>query len=135
MQANERRNNHDDALGAKSILRSQSEGLDLFVNGLGFKVLHQEASLAVVVRDEAKAYVESSEYAAKDRPEIAIETDTIDELYKEVSSKRPDLLHPNSRAVMKKPCKRRPKRTHLMADVAPSADTVHHSTPERFSWV
>ena len=81
-----------------------SEGLDLFVNGLGFKVLHQDASLAVVARDEAKAYVvESSEYAAKDRPEIAIETDTIGGLYKEISSKRPDLLHPNSRVVTKKP--------------------------------
>jgi hypothetical protein len=60
--------------------------------------------LAVVERDEAKAYVvASSEYAAKDRPEIAIETDTIGELYDEISTKRPDLLHPNSRHVMKKP--------------------------------
>lgn len=81
-----------------------SEGLDLFVNGLGFKVLHQDASLAVVERDATKAYVvESPEYAAKDRPEIAIETDTINELYTEISSKRPDLLHPNSRTVAKKP--------------------------------
>jgi len=81
-----------------------SEGLDLFVNGLGFKILHQDASLAVVARDGAKAYVvESPEYAAKDRPEIAIETDTIGELYEEISSKRPDLLHPNSRKVAKKP--------------------------------
>jgi hypothetical protein len=68
------------------------------------KVLHQHASLAVVARDEAKAYVvESSEYGAKDRPEIAIETDTIGEPYQEVSAKRPDLLHPNSKQVMKKP--------------------------------
>jgi hypothetical protein len=81
-----------------------SEGLDLFVNGLGFNVLYQDASLAVVARDEAKAYVvESSEYAAKDRPEIAIETDTIGELYTEISAKRPDLLHPNSKQVTKKP--------------------------------
>ncbi|MBC7989430.1 MAG: hypothetical protein H7Y19_07590 [Luteimonas sp.] len=81
-----------------------SEGLDLFVNGLGFEVLHQDASLAVVARDEAKAYVvESSEYAAKDRPEVAIETDTIGDLFKEISSKRPDLLHPNSNKVTKKP--------------------------------
>jgi hypothetical protein len=81
-----------------------SEGLDLFVNGLGFKVLHQDGTLAVVGRDGAKAYVvESPEYAAKDRPEIAIETDTIDELYKEISASRPDLLHPNSKVVAKKP--------------------------------
>jgi hypothetical protein len=81
-----------------------TEGLDLFVDGLGFEVLYQDESLAVVGRDEAKAYVvESSEYAAKDRPEIAIETDTIDALYTEISSNRPDLLHPNSKTVTKKP--------------------------------
>jgi hypothetical protein len=81
-----------------------SEGLDLFVNGLGFKVLYQDASLAVVERDLAKAYVvESPEYAAKDRAEIAIDTDTIDELYREISARRPDLLHPNSSVVARKP--------------------------------
>src|SRR4029079_3656485 len=59
---------------------------------------------AVVGRDQAKAYVvQSPEYAAKDRPEIAIETDAIGELYEEISSKRPDLLHPNSNRVTTKP--------------------------------
>ena len=54
------------------------DGLDLFVDGLRFEVLHRDDSLAVVARDGAKAYlVESPEYAAKDRPEIAIETDNI----------------------------------------------------------
>jgi hypothetical protein len=80
------------------------EGLDLFVDCLGFTVLYQDESLAVVERDGAKAYiVESAEYAAKDRPELAIETDTIDELYAEISSRRPEMLHPNSRVVAKKP--------------------------------
>lgn len=81
-----------------------SEGLDLFVGCLGFKVLYQDESLAVVERDAAKAYVvESPEFAVKDRPEIAIETDTIDALYAEISSKRPAMLHPNSKVVAKKP--------------------------------
>ena len=80
------------------------QGLDLFVNGLGFEVLYRDAELAVVGRDGAKAYVvESPEYAAKDRPEIAIETDSIRDIYAEVSARRPDLLHPNSRVVTKKP--------------------------------
>lgn len=62
----------------KVFFNHMSEGLDLFVGCLGFSVLHQDASLAVVARDDAKAYVvESPEYAAKDRPEIAIETDEI----------------------------------------------------------
>ena len=80
------------------------DGLDLFVNCLGFTVLHQDASLAVVGRDGARAYVvESAEYAAKDRPEIAIETDDIHEVYKEVSAKRPGALHPNAPRVTKRP--------------------------------
>ena len=83
---------------------SLSDGLDLFVKCLGFKVLHQDATLAVVERDGAKAYlVESAEFAAKDRPQITIETDSIDELYREISSRAPEMLHPNSKRVEKKP--------------------------------
>jgi hypothetical protein len=80
------------------------EGLDLFVDGLGFEVLYQDSDLAVVGKEGAKAYiVESPEYAAKDRPEIAIETDNIEELYQEISARRPDLLHPNLPRVTKRP--------------------------------
>ena len=81
-----------------------NDGLDLFVNCLGFKVLHKDDKFAVIERDGAKAHlVESAEFAAKDRPEIVIETDTIDELYTEVQSKAPQILHPNSKKVEKKP--------------------------------
>jgi hypothetical protein len=88
----------------KIFFNQMSEGLDLFVNCLGFTVLHQDEDLAVVARDGAKAYVvESPEWAAKDRPEIAIETDSITDLYAEISAKRPEMLHPNSKSVAKKP--------------------------------
>jgi hypothetical protein len=88
----------------KIFYNHMEEGLDLFVNCLGFKVLHRDSSLAVVARDGAKAYiVESAEYAAKDRPEIAIETDNIDEIYGQVSTQRPDVLHPNLPRVTKRP--------------------------------
>jgi len=81
-----------------------SEGLDLFVSGLGFKVVHQARALTIVERDNAVAYVvESPEFAAKDRPEIEIETDSIHDLYAEISARRPDLLHPNSSKIEKKP--------------------------------
>jgi hypothetical protein len=71
-------------------------GLDLFVDGLGFQVLYQDDSLSVIEREGAKAYiVESAEYAARDRPELAIETDRIDEIWADISRRRPDLLHPN----------------------------------------
>src|SRR5260370_7257681 len=80
----------------KIFFNRMDEGLDLFVNCLGFKILHQDNSLAVVGKDGAKAYiVESPEYAAKDRPEIAIETDDIDDIYRDISAKRPDVIHPN----------------------------------------
>jgi hypothetical protein len=73
MQPDEGRRNHDDALGTESILRSHERRLGPFCEWAGI----QGAS--------------------------PIEPDTIGELYKEMSSKRPDLLHPNSKQVMKKP--------------------------------
>src|SRR5947207_8665245 len=88
----------------KVFFNHMSEGIDLFVTCLGFKVLYQDESLAVVARDEAKAYiVESPEFAAKDRPEIALETDSIDSLYAEITAKCPAMLHPNSKVVEVKP--------------------------------
>jgi hypothetical protein len=81
-----------------------SEGLDLFVECLGFEVLYRDEKLAVVSRDGAKAYVvESAEYAAKDRPEIALETDTIHELFAEITARRPEMLHPNSNTIRQQP--------------------------------
>jgi len=80
------------------------EGLDLFVSCLGFQVRYRDDDLAVVERDGAKAYIVASpEYAAKDRPEIAIETDDIQALYDEIKARRPAMLHPNSKVIHKKP--------------------------------
>ena len=74
------------------------EGLDLFVNCLGFEIRYRDADLAVVDRDGAKAYIVASpEFAAKDRPEIAIETDNIQELYNEIKAKRPEMLRKSRR--------------------------------------
>ena len=79
-------------------------GLDLFVAGLGFTVGHRDERLAVVERDGAKAcLVEDAEFAAKDRPELTVETDTIDEIHADVASRRPDLLHPNAATVASRP--------------------------------
>lgn len=81
-----------------------SDGLDLFVTCLGFSVVYQDDQLAVVSRDGAKAYlVESAEFAAKDRPQIAIETDTIEDMFEEVSIRTPYILHPRSNQIELKP--------------------------------
>ncbi|MEP6940698.1 MAG: hypothetical protein ABI846_13115 [Rudaea sp.] len=81
-----------------------ADALDLFVAGMDFKILHQDADLVVVERDGAKAYlVQNAEYAAKDRPEIAIETDSLEALFAEIRGRRPDLLHPNLAAIKTQP--------------------------------
>lgn len=80
------------------------DGLEFFVGGLGFEVLHQDANLAVIARDGAKAYiVQSPGYAARDRPELAIETDDIEAVHQEMSTRAPDWLHPNLSRVSLRP--------------------------------
>ena len=80
------------------------DGLEFFVAGLGFEVLYNDADMAVVARDGAKAYiVQSPEYAAKDRPELGIDTDDVDAVFGEMSLRSPHLLHPNSNTVALKP--------------------------------
>ncbi|GAB1595845.1 VOC family protein [Lysobacter claricitrinus] len=80
------------------------EGLDLFVDALGFEVGYRDGDFAVVERGGAKAYIVASpEFAAKDRPELAIETDGIDALHADIAARRPDLLHPNLPDVTNRP--------------------------------
>ena len=105
-------------LVSKIFYSSMADGLDLFVACLGFTVLYQDEKLAVIERDGAKAYlVEDAEFAARDRPEITIETDSIDDLYDEISSRRPAMLHPNSKKIEKKPWGAREFAVHDNTDV------------------
>ena len=79
-------------------------GLDLFVRCLGFQVLHQDASISVLGREGIKVYLmENAELAALDRPELAIETDNIVDIYNEIKQRAPEILHPNSSTVQLKP--------------------------------
>lgn len=80
------------------------DGLEFFVDGLGFEIEYQDAVMAVITRDGAKAYiVENAECAALDRPELGIDTDDIDAVFAELSARAPQLLHPNSNTVTHKP--------------------------------
>jgi hypothetical protein len=80
------------------------DGLDFFVDGLGFEVRYQDATMAVIARDGAKAYiVQSPECAALDRPELGVETDDIDAIFREMSTRSAHLLHPNSKTVSLRP--------------------------------
>ncbi|TZF90954.1 hypothetical protein [Cognatilysobacter lacus] len=92
------------SLVPKVFFDTLSEALDLFVDGLGFDVKHRDGDLAVVERYGAKAYlVASPEFAARDRPELAIETDAIDTLHADIATRRPDLLHPDNSRVRRRP--------------------------------
>jgi hypothetical protein len=80
------------------------DGLDFFVDDLGFSVLHQDSGMAVIARDGAKAYlVENAECSALDRPELSIDTDQIDAVFAEMAARAPQLLHPNSNRITLKP--------------------------------
>lgn len=79
-------------------------GLDLFGDGIGMNVLHRDAALAVLGRDQVKVHlVEDAEHAVGDRPELAIETDDIEAVYADISARRPDLLHPNLDHIRRQP--------------------------------
>ncbi len=92
------------ALIPKVFYADVSVGIDLFVDGIGLEIVHQDDDLVVVARDAAKLYlVESPEFAAKDRPELANETDDIDAMCADITTRRPDLLHPNLRKVKRQP--------------------------------
>jgi hypothetical protein len=84
------------ALIPKVFYADVAVGLDLFADGVGMQVLYRDDDLVVLSKDQAKVYlVQDAEYAAKDRPELAIETDDIDQVYADIAARRPDLLHPN----------------------------------------
>jgi hypothetical protein len=71
-------------------------GLNLFVECLGFKILYNDEILYIIERDAVTLHLkEDDEFAKKDRPEIRIETDDIEGLYREIENKNMGLLHPN----------------------------------------
>jgi len=79
-------------------------GLDLFVDGIGMEILYRDDDLVVLSKDRAKLYlVQDAEYAAKDRPELSIETDEIDAIHADIRARRPDLLHPSLSQVRRQP--------------------------------
>ncbi len=86
-----------------------SLGLELFVNCLGFTISYNdlespEHPFCVIEKDGLKAYLlQDAAFAAKDRPELKLETSNIEEVYKTVSATHPQLLHPNLNKVTLRP--------------------------------
>jgi hypothetical protein len=85
-------------------------GLKLFVECLEFRIGYADLNSAnpfcVVEKDGLAAHlIQSKEFAIKDRPELRLETDDIEAVFKKVKSSNPELLHSNSNVVSLKPWK------------------------------
>jgi hypothetical protein len=84
------------------------DGLDLFVDCLEFSIgyndLKCESPCCIVQKDTLAIFLfQNKEYADKDRPEIRLHTDNIEEVYAKVSKTHPQLLHPNLKTITHRP--------------------------------
>jgi hypothetical protein len=83
-------------------------GLRLFVDCLGFNIGHDELNAEMpfceINKDELSLLLfQSREFAEKDRPELRLVTNDIEDAYKKISSTHPELLHPNLRQISLRP--------------------------------
>jgi hypothetical protein len=83
-------------------------GLRTFTECLGFKIVHDEINtkrpFCVLQKDKLVINLfQNKELAEEHNPEFRLVTDNIEEVYQQVSSKFPDLLHPNLSKVTLRP--------------------------------
>lgn len=83
-------------------------GLKLFVNCLEFKIsyddLQSDEPFCVIEKDGLGIHlIQNKEFAEKDRPELRLETNNIQEVYESIKQRFPELLHPNSKEISLKP--------------------------------
>ncbi|MBS1627685.1 MAG: hypothetical protein JSR09_09405 [Bacteroidetes bacterium] len=83
-------------------------GLKLFVECLEFTISYDDLNssnpFCVIEKDGLGLHlIQNKEFADKDRPEIRLETNNIEEVYNSVTKKFPELLHPNSKNISIKP--------------------------------
>lgn len=85
-----------------------SEGLKLFVECLQFTIVHKDLNTSqpycVLQKDGVSIMVFQDEQLAKEHyPELKLETNNIEEVYKKISASHPHLLHPNLNKVTSRP--------------------------------
>jgi hypothetical protein len=84
------------------------DGLKLFIDCLEFSIGHEELKsknpFCVIEKDGLCINLfENSELAKEHNPEFRLVTNSIDEVYKKVSSSYPEFLHPNLDRVTLRP--------------------------------
>jgi hypothetical protein len=88
--------------------RDIQEGLKMFVGCLEFNVGHSELNsdnpFCVVEKDDLSVMLfENATYAEKFTPLLRLVTTDIEDVYKKVIAKHPELLHPNLSQVTLRP--------------------------------
>lgn len=84
------------------------DGLKLFIDCLEFKIGHEELfsenPFCVIEKNGLQIYLFQHEGLAKQHnPEFRLQTNSIDDVYKIVSSSHPEYLHPNLDKVTLRP--------------------------------
>jgi hypothetical protein len=85
-----------------------NDGLDLFVSCLEFSIgyndLKSGSPCCIVQSDTLSIFLfQDREYANKDRPEIRLHTDNIQEVYAKVYKTHQSFLHPNLNKITLRP--------------------------------
>jgi len=84
------------------------DGLQLWVDCLEFKIIYDDIKSAkpfcAIEKDNLAVHlIQDKEFAEKDRPEIRIVTDNIEEVYASISARHPEMLHPNLKVITMRP--------------------------------
>jgi hypothetical protein len=84
------------------------DGLKLFIDCLEFSIGHEELksknAFCVIEKNALQMYLfENKKLAKEHNPEFRLVTNSIDEVYKKVSSSHPEFLHPNLSKVTLRP--------------------------------
>lgn len=85
-----------------------NDGLKLFLDCLEFKIVHEELKsenpFCVIEKNGLQMYLfQHAELAKQHNPEFRLQTNSIDEVYKAISSSYPEYLHPNLNKVTLRP--------------------------------
>jgi len=84
------------------------DGLNLFVDCLQFTIEHQDLKTSqpycVLGKDGIRIMLfQDAQLAQEHYPELRIETENIEEVYAQISTSHPQLLHPNLNRVTRRP--------------------------------